>query len=103
MLSLSEAVAEEMAHHGVRITAVAPGPVSTRFHTKMGADSDVYRDVVPAISPETVARWAVIAHNLGARVVVPGFINNVLALFLRLIPHRLSVPIQGWLFYPRNR
>jgi len=103
MLSLSEAVAEEMAAHGVRITAVAPGPVSTRFHAKMGSDQDIYRDVVPAISPETVARWAVTAHNLGARVVVPGLMNNVLALFLRLIPHRLSVPIQGWLFYPRNR
>lgn len=103
MLSLSEAVAEEMSSHGVRITAVAPGPVSTRFHAKMGSDSDIYRDVVPAISPETVARWAVTAHNLGARVVVPGLINNVLVLFLRLIPHRLSVPIQGWLFYPRNR
>ena len=103
ILSLSEAVADEMAPHGVRITAVAPGPVRTGFHAKMGADRDNYRIAVPSISPETVARWAVTAHNLGARVVVPGFINNVLALFLRLLPHRLTVPIQGWLFYPRNR
>ena len=103
ILSLSEAVAAEVAPLGVRITAVAPGPVSTGFHAKMGADQDIYRYLVPAISPETVARWAVAAHNLGARVVVPGFINNVLALLLRLMPHRLSVPIQGWLFYPRNR
>lgn len=103
ILSLSEAVAAEMARHGVRITAVAPGPVSTGFHTKMGADRDIYRWAVPAISPETVARWAITAHNLGARVVVPGFMNNVFALFLRVMPHRLSVPIQGWLFYPRNR
>ena len=103
ILSLSEAVADEMAPHGVRITAVAPGPVSTAFHAKMGADQDIYRYVLPAISPETVVRWAVTAHNLGARVVVPGFMNNVFALFLRLMPHRLSVPIQGWLFYPRNR
>jgi short-subunit dehydrogenase len=103
ILSLSEAVAEEMAPHGVRITAVAPGPVRTAFHAKMRADRDIYRLALPAISPETVARWAVTAHNLGARVVVPGFINNVLALLLRLMPHRLTVPIQGWLFYPRNR
>jgi short-subunit dehydrogenase len=103
ILSLSEAVAAEMARHGVRITAVAPGPVSTGFHAKIGADHDIYRYAVPAISADTVARWAVIAHNLGARVVVPGFMNNVFALFLRFVPHRLSVPIQGWLFYPRNR
>jgi uncharacterized protein len=103
ILSLSEAVAAEVASDGVRITAVAPGPVRTGFHAKMGADGDVYRFVLPAISPETVAGWAVTAHNLGARVVVPGFINNVLALFLRFMPHRLSVPIEGWLFYPRSR
>lgn len=103
ILSLSEAVAHEMAPHGVRITAVAPGPVRTGFHAKMGSDRHNYRYLLPAISPETVVRWAVMAHKLGARVVVPGFINNVLALFLRLMPHRLSVPIQGWLFYPRNR
>jgi uncharacterized protein len=103
ILSLSEAVAAEVAPYGVRITAVAPGPVRTGFHAKMGSNQDNYRYVVPSISAETVARWAVTAHNLGARVVVPGFINNVLALFLRFMPHRLSVPIQGWLFYPRNR
>jgi uncharacterized protein len=103
ILSLSEAVAAEVVSDGVRITAVAPGPVRTGFHAKMGAERDTYRFVLPAISPETVARWAVTAHNLGARVVVPGFINNVLALFLRFMPHRLSVPIEGWLFYPRNR
>jgi uncharacterized protein len=103
ILSLSQAVAAEVASDGVRITAVAPGPVRTGFHAKMGAERDAYRFVLPSISPETVARWAVTAHYLGARVVVPGFINNVLALFLRFMPHRLTVPIEGWLFYPRNR
>lgn len=103
MLSLSEAVAYEAATDGVRITAVAPGPVDTRFHTKMGADRDLYRWLIPPISPDTVARWAIAAHNLGVRVVVPGLINNVLALCLRVIPHRLMSPIQGWLFWPRNR
>lgn len=103
MLTLSEAVAAEVARDGVRITAVAPGPVDTRFHEKIGAEGDYYRVLLPGLSPGTVVRWAVAAHNLGARVVVPGLINNVLALFLRLIPHRLSVPIQGWLFYPRSR
>lgn len=103
MLSLSEAVAAEAARDGVRITAVAPGPVDTRFHDKMGANNDLYRWLIVPISPETVARWAVMAHNLGVRVVVPGLINNVLALCLRVLPHRLTIPIQGWLFWPRNR
>jgi len=103
MLSLSEAVAAEVARDGVRITAVAPGPVRTGFHDKMGSDSDLYRWLIPSLSPENVARWAGTAHNLGVRVVVPGLLNNILALFLRLMPHRISVLIQGSLFYPRNR
>ncbi|ODT29638.1 MAG: hypothetical protein ABS54_04475 [Hyphomicrobium sp. SCN 65-11] len=103
MLSLSEAVAAEVSGDGVRITAVAPGPVRTGFHDKMGADSDLYRWLIPSLSPETVALWAVTAHNLGVRVVVPGLLNNILALCLRLMPHRISVLVQGSLFYPRNR
>jgi hypothetical protein len=69
----------------------------------MGADRDLYRWLIPSLAPETVVRWAVTAHNLGFRVVVPGFLNNILALSLRLMPHRISVIIQGILFYPRNR
>jgi len=103
LLSLSEAVASEVARDGVRITAVAPGPVRTRFHLKMGSERDLYRWLIPPLSSRTVARWAAIAHNLGVRVVVPGLFNNVLALCLRLMPHRISVLIQRVLFYPRNR
>lgn len=103
ILSLSEAVAAEVSQDGVRVTAVAPGPVRTGFHDKMGADGDLYRWLIPSLSPETVALWAVTAHNLGVRVVVPGLLNNILALCLRLMPHRISVLVQGSLFYPRNR
>jgi short-subunit dehydrogenase len=103
VLSLSEAVAAEVARDGVRIMAVAPGPVRTGFHDKMGADGDLYRWLIPSLAPETVVRWAVTANILGFRVVVPGLLNNILALSLRLMPHRISVRIQGVLFYPRNR
>jgi short-subunit dehydrogenase len=75
----------------------------TRFHDKMRADRDLYRWLIPSLAPDTVVRWAVTAHNLGFRVVVPGLLNNILALCLRLMPHRISVLIQGFLFYPRNQ
>lgn len=103
VLSLSEAVAAEVASDGVRVTAVAPGPVRTRFHAKMGSDNDNYRRFVPPLSPTRVARWGAMGHSLGMRVVVPGFVNNLLALSLRLMPHRITVPIEAWLYRPRNR
>ena len=74
----------------------APGLVAMyRELTKLGE--------VQVIAPETVVGWAVTAHNLGFRVVVPGLLNNILALSLRLMPHRISAQVQGILFYPRNR
>ena len=38
VLSLTEAIAAETAGEGVRVCALAPGPVNTRFHARMGAE-----------------------------------------------------------------
>jgi hypothetical protein len=35
-------------------------------------------------------------------VVVPGLINPFLALALRIIPHRIMLPVIGWLLKPRD-
>ena len=43
VLSLQEAVAAETAGEGVRVCALAPGPVNTRFHARMGAEGALYR------------------------------------------------------------
>jgi short-subunit dehydrogenase len=101
VLSLSEAVANEVAGDGVRVCVVAPGPVITGFHAKMGAETAFYRRFMLPMRPETVARWAYRGLFLGARVIVPGVINTVLAVFLRILPHRLVIPIVGLLL--RNR
>jgi short-subunit dehydrogenase len=102
VLSLSEAVAAEVAADGVRVCAVAPGPVGTRFHAKMDAESAFYRRFMLSLSPETVAWWAYRGLSLGARVVVPGLLNTVLAVFLRILPHRLVIPVVGLLLRTRS-
>ena len=43
VLSLTEAIAAETAGEGVRVCALAPGPVNTRFHARMGAENAFYR------------------------------------------------------------
>ena len=35
------------------------------------------------------------------RLVVPGLMNKVFAVALRLLPHTLLAPLLGWLFHPR--
>ncbi len=43
VLSLTEAIAAETAGEGVRVCALAPGPVNTMFHARMGAENAFYR------------------------------------------------------------
>ncbi|HRD75971.1 MAG TPA: SDR family NAD(P)-dependent oxidoreductase [Hyphomicrobiaceae bacterium] len=103
LISLSEAVAAEVKAHGVRVMALAPGPISTEFHRRMGSESDLYLKLLPVQRPGTVARWARLGAALGARVIVPGLLQSIAALTLRVLPHRLSIPIMAILLRPRGR
>ncbi len=100
VISLSEALAVEATGQGVRITCVAPGPVDTAFHAKMGADTALYRTAMPGQSADRVARLALLAFRLGARTVVPGLLASAMMVALRLLPHRLTVPVVATLLRP---
>jgi uncharacterized protein len=99
--SLTEALATENAGRGVRITAVAPGPVATSFHAKMGTGSALYRWLLPALSSDRVARAAVTAYRLGRPVVVPGIVPKALAVAITLLPHWVSAALIRALLAPR--
>jgi short-subunit dehydrogenase len=101
VLALSEAVAAETAGEGVRVCALAPGPVGTDFHRRMGSEHSLYRYLVPPASPDRVAAAAYRGFAFGWRVIIPGIFNPILALALRLLPHRLGTAIVGWLLKPR--
>jgi short-subunit dehydrogenase len=103
VLSLSQALAAEVSGDGVRVTAVAPGPVATAFHAHMNSEADYYYRVLPVLRPANVAWWAHAGFNLGVRVVVPGLFNTVMAVAMRIVPHRILVPIVAWLLRPRQR
>jgi short-subunit dehydrogenase len=102
VLSLSEAIAEEVAGRGVRITALLPGPVNTRFHERMGAQRAFYRYLVAPASPESTARAGYYAFALGLRVHVPGLVKPLLALLMRIAPHGIVIPIVRVLLEPRG-
>jgi short-subunit dehydrogenase len=101
VISLSEAIAAETAGEGVRVCLLAPGPVDTAWHERAGAESALYRTLVPAASAASVARAGYLGYLLGLRVVVPGLLNPFLALALRIIPHRIMLPFIAWLLKPR--
>jgi uncharacterized protein len=93
VLSLTEAVAHEVRGRGVRVAALAPGPVNTRFHRAMRADNAVYRRFVPALSPEAVAASAYRQFAIGRRIIVPGVLPTAAALAVGLLPHAVTVPV----------
>jgi short-subunit dehydrogenase len=101
VISLTRAIAEEVAGRGVRVCVIAPGPVETSFHARMGADDALYRRLIPAASPERVAASAVRGYRLGRRVVGGRFITGLASYGLRVLPQALTVPLIGWLLRVR--
>lgn len=102
VIALTRAIAHEVSGQGVRVSVVAPGPVETRFHARMGAETALYRMLVPAMSPRRVARSAARGFLLGHRVILPGLLTAPLALAMRVLPDFVIVPIVGWLLAPRR-
>ena len=94
--------AAETAGEGVRVSALAPGPVNTGFHRKMGSERAFYRYLVVPASAEAVAAAGYRGFAFGWRVIVPGILNPFMALAMRVMPHRIVIPIIGWLLKPRG-
>ena len=99
--SLTEALASECAGSGVRVCVLAPGPVETVFHVRMGADQALYRWLFPALSPRRAARAAVVHYTFGRRVIVPGILPKALAVAVAILPHFVTLPVIRALLAPR--
>jgi len=102
VISLSEALAQEVAGSKVRVCVLAPGPVKTRFHERMGAQNDHYIRFMGLMSAEQVAQSAYVNFMRGRKVIIPGAANMMSALFLRILPHTLLVPFAAWLLRRRE-
>jgi uncharacterized protein len=100
--SLSSALGHEVSGTGVRVTVLAPGPVNTGFHARIGAEQSWYRILLPALSPERVARASVFGFLMGHAVVVPGMSARLLAVAVRVLPNALTVPMVGVLLKRRD-
>jgi short-subunit dehydrogenase len=94
VLSLSEAVHEELRGTGVTLTAVCPGPVRTEFMEAAGIEAA--EDQVPGLfwmSADDVAKAAVDAAEKGKRAIVPGLLNRAGAITGQHTPRTLVLPL----------
>jgi uncharacterized protein len=88
VLSLSEALSSEFKRRGVRVAVLCPGPVPTEFAEVAG----LTKSLAPGFLTQSAAYVAEAGYRGlmdGHRTIVPGFINKLVILLLRFVPHRL--------------
>ena len=85
VLSFSEALHEEVRGHGVKVTALCPGPTATEFGDVAGfAPSSPSSKLAAASGPVVDAGLSGLAQNRA--VVIPGFVNKATAQAHRFFP-----------------
>ena len=89
VLSLSEAVANELRGTGVTMTALCPGPVASGFQA--GADMGASKLVKgkQLMTAERCAQLAVKGMNKGKPVVVTGAMNKMMSMSPKFMPRRM--------------
>ncbi len=97
VLTFSEALHAELRHHGVTVTALAPGPVATDFWETADwqLSGQSFERAVPRpawITAAQAARAGVRGLESGARVVVPGLPIRAAMLASRYIPNAVKLP-----------
>lgn len=86
VLSFSEALAEEVAGSGIKVTALCPGGTNTAFQE---FDKKRKSILFPVMKASRVAKNGYKALMKGKRVVVPGLTNKIEVFLIRFIPRNL--------------
>ncbi|KQW50871.1 MULTISPECIES: SDR family NAD(P)-dependent oxidoreductase [unclassified Ensifer] len=93
--SFSEALHQELRRTGVTVTCVAPGPVSTEFLQRSGADRVPLFKVLPKLDADYVAERAWRGFKSGRRLVVPGISAKLAAFAAAWLPSAVMLPLIG--------
>src|SRR3984893_12225485 len=95
VLSLGEAIAEELRGTGVTVTTLCPGPTATNFSAVAGSNELAFYNSAArhAMSADTVARLGYRGLQSGRRVVITGLLTRIVALGGRYAPHPISLPV----------
>ena len=94
VLSFSEALHEELKLHGIRVSALCPGPTKTEFGEVAGFGKNGSFDRLSA-DAASVVRAGLNGLDRKRAVVVPGWINKVGASSTRFVPRPVVRKIAG--------
>ncbi len=95
-LLLAEGLAEELRPYGVDVQALCPGGTLTEFQRVAGLDTQNFGPFARLMFATPASVVATSLRALGGRVtVIPGFLNKLMVLTMRLVPRRVSAWILG--------
>lgn len=94
VLSLSEALHEEVRRFGVRVSALCPGPTRTEFGEVAGFSDDAWFDRL-SMDADAVVRAGLDALDRNKAVAITGAVNRIGAFSTRLVPRALARKIAG--------
>jgi short-subunit dehydrogenase len=98
VLSLTEALHEELKPHGVSVTCLCPGPTRTEFGEVAGFGGNGMFDRV-AMEPPEVVKAGLEGLDRNHAVVVPGVVNKIGAASTRFAPRSVVRKIAGAIKY----
>jgi short-subunit dehydrogenase len=98
VLSLTEALHEELKADGVRVTCLCPGPTRTEFGEVAGFGGNGMFDKVAMESPDVV-KAGLEGLDRNHAVVVPGLVNKIGAASTRFAPRSVVRKIAGAIKY----
>jgi uncharacterized protein len=101
VLSLSEALHQELGKKGVRVTALCPGPVLTEFQERAGFEPG-FDSAILDISAAEVARQGYQGLMANRRLVLPGLGVKIIPFLLRFFPRGFILAAVGG-FQQRQR
>jgi short-subunit dehydrogenase len=100
VLSFTEALHRELAPHGVRVTALCPGPVPSEFQARAGFKPG-FDSTLLNISASDVAQAGYRGLMANKRIVLPGLGIKVIPFLLRLFPRGFILAAVG--FFQKKR
>ena len=89
VLSLSEAIAAEISGTGVSVTALCPGPTESEFQKTAGIDKKIPLFKLTMLGSREVAEIGYAGLMKKKRIVIPGWMNRILPLGVRIAPRSL--------------
>jgi short-subunit dehydrogenase len=94
VLSFTEALRQELAPLGVRVTVLCPGPVPSEFQERAGFEPG-FDSAILNVSAADVAQQAYRGLMANKRAVLPGLGIKIVPLMLRLVPRAFVLAAVG--------